>query len=55
MFQTKAIEKIKTHILCSVTSFPRENPTVYEIKWKKNIHSRTGHGWQYGACVLHAG
>ena len=32
MFQTKSVEKIKTHILCSVT-FP-ENRAVYEIMWK---------------------
>jgi hypothetical protein len=29
---SKAVEKIKTHILCSVT-FP-ENRAVYEIMWK---------------------
>jgi len=29
MFQTKAVEKIKTHVLCSVTFF-FENCTVYE-------------------------
>ena len=33
MFQTKGVEKIKTHILCSVTFF--ENRAVYEIMWKK--------------------
>ena len=35
MFQTKAVEKIKTHILCSVTFFPPENRAVYEIMWEK--------------------
>ena len=34
MFQTKVVEKIKTHILCSVTFF-FENGAVYEIMWKK--------------------
>jgi hypothetical protein len=34
MFQTKVAEKIKTLILCSVTS--PEHPAVYEIK-RKNI------------------
>ena len=29
MFQTKVVEKIKTHILCSATFF--ENRPVYEI------------------------
>jgi hypothetical protein len=33
MFQTKVAEKIKTHILFSIT-FPPENLAVYEITWK---------------------
>jgi len=32
MFQTKVVEKIKTHILCSVTFF--ENCPFYEQIWK---------------------
>ena len=32
MFQTKAVEKIKTHVLCSVTFF--ENRSIYEKMWK---------------------
>jgi hypothetical protein len=32
MFRTKVVEKIKTHILCSI--FPPENRAVYEIMWK---------------------
>jgi len=40
MFQTKVVEKIKTHILCSVTFF--ENHAVCEILWK-NIYSWAGH------------
>ena len=32
MFETKVVEKIKTHILCSIT-FP-ENHAGYEIMWK---------------------
>jgi len=35
MFQTKFAQKIKTHILCSITFFPPENHVVYEIMWKK--------------------
>ena len=38
MFQTKAVQKIKTHILCSVI-FLFENRAVYEIMWK-NILER---------------
>jgi hypothetical protein len=30
MFETKVVEKIKIHVLCSVTFFP-ENYAVYEI------------------------
>jgi hypothetical protein len=32
MFQAKVVEKIKTHILCSITS--AENRAVFEIMWK---------------------
>jgi hypothetical protein len=37
MFQTKAVEKIKTQILCSITSF--EYRAVYEIAWKYILHA----------------
>jgi hypothetical protein len=33
MFQTKAVEKIKAHILYSKTFVP-ENCAVYEVMWK---------------------
>ena len=39
MFQTKVVEKIRTHILCSVTFFFRKS-CLYEIMWKK--YSRIG-------------
>ena len=32
MFQTKVVEKIKTHISCSVTFFWKSD--IYEIMWK---------------------
>ena len=35
MFQRKVVQKIKTHILCSVTF--SENRTVYEIMWKNIV------------------
>jgi hypothetical protein len=35
MFQTKAVEKIKTHILCSVTFL--EICVVYETMWKNIV------------------
>jgi len=42
MFQTKVVEKIKTHILCySVTFFFFENRAVYEIIWKNIVQQGT--------------
>jgi hypothetical protein len=35
MFQTKVVEKIKTHILCSIFFF-FQNRDIYEIMWEKN-------------------
>ena len=35
-FQTKVVEKIKTHILCTVTFFS-ENHAVYGIMWKNML------------------
>jgi hypothetical protein len=32
-FRAKFVEKIKTHILCSVSFFPPENSAVYEIQY----------------------
>ena len=37
-FRTKVVEKIKKHILCSVTFF--EYSAVYEKIWKKNCTTR---------------
>jgi hypothetical protein len=34
MFQTKVIDRITTHILCSVTFF---NRAVYDITWKNTV------------------
>jgi len=36
MFQTKVVQKIKTHILCSVIFF-FENRASYEIRWKSFV------------------
>ena len=38
VFQTKVVETIKTHILCSVTFF-FDNRAVYEIMWKNILES----------------
>jgi len=35
MFQTKVVEEIKTHILCSKTF--SENRVVYEIMWENMV------------------
>ena len=34
IFQTNIVEKIKTHVLCSVNFFFFENRAFYEITWK---------------------
>jgi hypothetical protein len=34
MFQTKVVEKIKTHILCSITIFFSKNCALHKVKWK---------------------
>jgi len=51
MFQTKVVQKIKSHILCSVT-FPRKSCRLWD-NLGKIWYSRTGHRWQYGACAVH--
>jgi hypothetical protein len=34
MYETKAAEKIKTHIVGSITFFLSKNRTVHELMWK---------------------
>jgi len=41
VFETKIVEKIKTHIFCSVTFFSK-NRAVYDIVWGKNVIKTTG-------------
>ena len=54
MFQKKIVKKIKTHILCSVTSF--SNRAAYEITRKNKVEpDRSQMTIQHGACALHAG
>ena len=54
MFQTKVVEKIKTHILCSVTFF-FETPAVYEIMWNKygRAGQATDDNMAHAHCVLY--
>ena len=53
MFQTKVVEKIKTHILCSVTLFRKSCRLWVNVE---KYGSRTGHRWQYSKanafCML---
>jgi hypothetical protein len=35
--QTKFVEKIKTHILCSISFLSTENRAVYEIMWENIV------------------
>ena len=52
MFQTKVVEKIKTHILCSITFFRKSYGLWDNVG--KICYSSAGHVRQYGACALHA-
>jgi hypothetical protein len=55
MFQRKVVEKIKTHISCSVNFF-FENRAVHEIFWKNMVQAgRSQVTVKYGACALPAG
>jgi len=45
VLQTKVVQKVKTHILCSITT-PPPNSAVYEV-CAKIWWSQTGHRWQY--------
>jgi len=53
MFQTKVVEKIKTHILCSVPFF-RKSCRLWD-NVGKILYSGAGRIWKYGACALHVG
>jgi hypothetical protein len=41
MFQTKFVDKTKTHILCSITF--SQNRAVYEIMWKNMVQPDRPH------------
>jgi hypothetical protein len=49
MFRTKAVEKIKIHILCSIIF--SENRAVYE-KMSKNVDPEGVHGNMAASCML---
>jgi len=52
MFQTKDVEKIRTHVSFQYVFF---NCALYEIMWKKILYSRAGQRRKFSACALHAG
>jgi hypothetical protein len=53
MFQTKVLEKIKTRILYSTTSFS-DNRAVYEIMWKNIMEpgQATVDSMAHACCML---
>jgi hypothetical protein len=52
----KVVEKIKTHILCSVTYFQENLAVVFEIMCKNIVEpDRPQMPVYFGACPLHAG
>jgi hypothetical protein len=51
IFRTNIVEKIRTHILCSVTFF--ENRAVYEIMWKNILQrGRSQMAMAHAHCML---
>jgi len=48
MFHTNAVQKIKTHILCSkILSGDR---VFYGVMWKNVWYDQTGHRYQYNTA-----
>jgi len=43
MFETKSVEKIKTHILCSTAFFFFQNRAIYEIMQKSIVDKVVPH------------
>jgi len=51
MFQVKGVEKIETHVLCSVTSFRKSFRLLK--KSGKILYSGAGHNDNMAHCMLH--
>ena len=51
MFQTKVVDKVEKHILCSINFFFVENHAIYEIMWEK--YSRAGQPTDDNAAHAH--
>ena len=55
MFYAEVVEKIETHILCSMIFFS-ENRVLYKIMWKNIVQpDRPQMTIKYGACALRVG
>ena len=52
MCYMKAVEEIKTHILCSVTFFPPENRAVYDNVAKYSGAIEAAFGNMAALCLL---
>jgi len=53
MFQTKVVEEIKTHVLCSIYIYIYINHAIYVVMWKNVVepdgpHDNTAHS----PCML---
>jgi hypothetical protein len=50
----KTVEKVKTHILCSITFFFFENHVFYEIMWKNIVEAgqATEDNLAHAHCML---
>jgi len=50
MFQTKFLDKIKTHVLCSVLFV--ENRVVCDTEWKNAVRSERQDNTAHACCML---
>jgi hypothetical protein len=52
MFQTKVVEKIKTHILCSITFFSNIVPFLDNVEKYRKVGQATGGNMAHAHCML---
>jgi hypothetical protein len=52
MFQAKVVEKIKTHILCSVTTFPEIVPLIRKVEKYCRAGQVTDDNMAHTHCML---
>ena len=57
-FKIKVVERMKTHILSSITFFFPEHRGGYDVREKEKLYDRTVHRWQHSTaqkrCDFHA-